>query len=164
MAWSSGSEMNWNSPHADWPNEREELDTGRTQSEPEEPQLDFVPHGHHGPARHLLLKRGRTAFFLPADAIRWIEADGNFVRLHVAGESHRTRSTISALHRRLDPQQFFRVHRSAVVNVEFIAELRARSHCDYEVLLKDGTLLKVSRSFWRDVQQLGMSLQFRERA
>jgi DNA-binding LytR/AlgR family response regulator len=162
MDWSSGSEMNSNAPYDDWSGGRKDLDPGPTESQ-EEPQLDFVPRGH-GPAKHLLLKRGRTAFFLAADSIRWIQADGNFVRLHVAGESHRTRSRISALCRRLDPQQFFRVHRSAIVNVDFIAELRARSHSDYEVLLKDGTVLKVSRSFWRDVQRLGMSFRVAERA
>ncbi len=120
---------------------------------PEEPDSEFKTPARELP-RRLLLKTGRRAFFLAAEAIRWIQADGSFVLVHTAGRSYRARGTISALFKRLDPHQFLRIHRSAVVNVDFVAELHARSATDYEAVLKDGSVLKLSRSFWRDLQEL----------
>jgi two-component system LytT family response regulator len=56
-------------------------------------------------------------FFIKAEEIDWLEAEGNYVRLHAGKESYLLRDTISALESQLDPKKFIRVHRSAIVNM-----------------------------------------------
>jgi len=85
--------------------------------------------------------------FVEADSVDWIEAAGNYVRLHHAGESHLLRETMSALEARLDPRQFIRIHRSTIVNLSRVRELHHILHGDYSVLLHDGTRLTLSRSY-----------------
>lgn len=74
--------------------------------------------------------------------IRYLEAAGNYVRLHTAGASPLMRGTLASLESRLDARRFVRVHRSFVVNLSLIAELRTD-----EVVLKDGTKVPMSRTF-----------------
>ena len=107
------------------------------------------------PLDQLLIALAGRAFFLPTVSIRWIAADDDFVRLHADAQTYRIRATLAALHARLDPVKFLRIHRSAIVNVDFIAELRAISHGDYDVILRDGTVLKLSRSFRNVLQRFG---------
>lgn len=107
------------------------------------------------PLKRLLIRNGERAVFVLADSIHWIEADGDFVRLHTAEASHRVRSTLLSLHARLDPNQFLRISRSAIVNLDFVAELRMRPSSDYDVLLHDGTILRFSRVYRNSFQQLG---------
>lgn len=109
------------------------------------------------PARltRLFIRSGERAFFVATEAIRWIQADGDFVRLHTAGESHRVRATLAGLHARLDPRQFLRIHRSAIVNVEWVAELRIAPGGEGRVVLQDGGILRLSRSFRRVLKESG---------
>ena len=107
----------------------------------------------------LLIRTGDRAFFLPTETIQWIEADGDFVILHVAGRSHRIRGTLSGLYARLEPSQFLRVHRSAIVNVSFIAEMRLKPDASCLVVLQDGTMLKLSRSFRSILDEFGGLLE-----
>ena len=81
------------------------------------------------------------------DEIDWVEAEGNYVRLHRGGTSHLLRETMAALEQTLDGRRFRRIHRSAIVNVERIAELRPWFGKDYKVILRDGTELTLSRSY-----------------
>lgn len=115
------------------------------------------------PPSRLLIRRGDRAFFVATHAIRWIQADDDFVRLHVAGSSHKVRSTLTGLLARLDPQQFLRIHRSAIVNVAFIAEIRIPQNGACQVLLLDGTVLKLSRPFRTVAQELGCIFEADER-
>jgi len=91
-----------------------------------------------------------------ANDIRYLEAAGNYVRLHTATASPLLRGTLAALEARLDPRRFVRVHRSFVVNVALIAELQVTRSGDYEVLLKDGGKVPMSRTF-RDALLLSLS-------
>lgn len=79
--------------------------------------------------------------------IRYLEAAGNYVRLHTASASPLMRGTLAALEGRLDGRRFVRVHRSFIVNVALIAELQVTRSGDYEVLLKDGGRVPMSRTF-----------------
>jgi two-component system LytT family response regulator len=95
----------------------------------------------------LVIKTSGRVFFLKTDEIDWIEAEGNYVCLHVRKESYLLRETISSLETQLDPQKFPRIHRSQIVNIDRIRELRPWSHGEYHVLLHDGTELTLSRSY-----------------
>jgi two-component system LytT family response regulator len=94
----------------------------------------------------LVVKDSGRIFFLKVEEIDWIEAEGNYVRLHVKKESVWLRETISHLESQLDPKRFARIHRSQIVNVDRIRELQPWSHSEYRVLLADGTELTLSRS------------------
>ena len=95
----------------------------------------------------LMVKSQGRVFFLRTEEIDWIEAEGNYVRLHVGKESHLLRETMNHLASRLDPQKFLRIHRSTLVNIERIKELQPLFSGDYVVILRDGKQLTLSRSY-----------------
>jgi two-component system LytT family response regulator len=95
----------------------------------------------------VVVKSRGSIFFLKTGEVDWIEAEGNYVRLHIGNESHLIRATIGGMESQLDPQRFVRIHRSQIVNIDRIRELRPWWHGEYHVLLKDGTQLTLSRSY-----------------
>ena len=101
---------------------------------------------------------GRIVFLQP-DQIDWIEAEGNYVRLHIGKESHLLRETMTAIEARLASRKFLRVSRSTIVNLERVVEWQPLFHGDSVVILRDGTRLTVSRVyrelFERLLAQLG---------
>jgi len=98
------------------------------------------------PERVVVKSRG-SIFFLKTDEVDWIEAEGNYVRLHIKNESHLIRATIGGIESQLNPQRFARIHRSQIVNIDRIRELRPWWHGEYHVLLKDGTQLTLTRNY-----------------
>jgi two-component system, LytTR family, response regulator len=96
-------------------------------------------------AERLVVKSGGRLSFLRADEIDWVEAAGNYVRLHVGTTSYLLRETMNAIEGRLDPEKFFRIHRSRIVNMERIKELQPWLNGEYAVLLQTGTRLTLSR-------------------
>jgi two-component system LytT family response regulator len=99
------------------------------------------------PAERLIVKSAGRVVFLRADEVDWVEAAGNYLRLHVGTEVHLLRETMSGLETRLDPDQFLRIHRSTMVNVERIKEIQPLFHGDCVVILRDGTELTLSRGY-----------------
>jgi two-component system LytT family response regulator len=95
--------------------------------------------------RRFLVKGDGQMYFVAVDDIDWIEAYGNYVRLHVGKGVHLIRETLGNIERQLDPTRFARVHRSSVVNLDRVARMDLWGAGDYVVLLKDGTKLKLSR-------------------
>jgi len=95
----------------------------------------------------LVIKSSGRVIFLKVEEIDWIEAAGNYVRLHSGKDSHLLRETMGGLESRLAPERFVRIHRSTIVNIERIRELRPLFHGDYEVILSDNTELTLSRAF-----------------
>jgi len=96
---------------------------------------------------------------LMTDEIDWIEAAGVYVTLHVGDDEFLYRAGLAEVASRLDPFQFVRIHRSSVVNLRSIAILERRSHGEFEVALKNGTRLMLSRSYREHVEtMLGQSL------
>ena len=89
----------------------------------------------------------------------WAEADGNYVNLHFGKESHLQREKLSALEAQLDPARFVRVHRSALVNVDRVRELRQSFHGDYTIVLQSGSEVPLGRAqkdeFLRRLGELG---------
>lgn len=103
-------------------------------------------------------KRDATQFVMTQD-IDWIEAAGVYVTLHVGAEEFLYRAGLATVASRLDPFRFVRIHRSSVVNIRSVALLERRSHGEFEVVLKDGTRLMLSRSYRAEVEGLlGQSL------
>lgn len=88
----------------------------------------------------------RVTFLKPAD-IDWIEADGNYLRLHLGRRSHLLRETMNAAEARLSSKKFVRVSRSVLVNLERVKEWQPLFHGDSVVILEDGTRLTVSRVY-----------------
>ena len=95
----------------------------------------------------LAVKTAGKVVFLRADEIDWVEAAGNYVKLHVGGESHLFRESMKNMESRLDTDLFVRIHRSAIVNVDRIRELQPWFHGEYVVILQDGMRLMASRVF-----------------
>lgn len=90
--------------------------------------------------------------FVDVAAVDWIEADGDYVRLHTGKSSHLHRATLSALETQLDPAVFVRIHRSTIVRLARVRELQPYFHGEYVVFLHDGTKLKLSRNYRERLQ------------
>jgi two-component system, LytTR family, response regulator len=99
------------------------------------------------PAKQILVRTGERAFFLEVADIQRVSAAGNYVEVHVEGKTHLIRESLADFVTQLDPNEFLRVHRSHVVRVGFIAELRSMFHGDYELVLRDGQRLALSRRY-----------------
>jgi two-component system LytT family response regulator len=95
----------------------------------------------------MVIKSSGRVFLLKTAEIDWIEAEGNYARLHVGKESHLLRETITSLESQLDPRVFLRIHRSTIVNLNRIKELQSWFHGEFQVILQDGTQLLLSRSY-----------------
>jgi two-component system, LytTR family, response regulator len=107
----------------------------------------------------LVVKSGGTTRFVRVVDIDCVEAAGVYVSLHVSGKKLLYRATLHELAERLDSMRFVRVHRSAVVNIESIVQLEARSHGEFDVVLKHGSRTRVSRTYRAHLEKrLGQSL------
>ena len=95
----------------------------------------------------VIVKAGGRVFFIKTEEIEWVEAYGNYVRLHVGGAAYLLRETISHLEAQLDPERFARIHRSALANVERIKEMKLQLSGHYAVLMKSGQRLTLSRRY-----------------
>lgn len=110
-------------------------------------------NGNAQHASRILVKAEGRMFFVKATDIDWIEADRNYVRLHVGKQSHTIRERISKLEETLDPRLFARIHRSTIVNLNRVREMQQWFSGDYVVLLEDGTRLRLSRHYRDRVEQ-----------
>lgn len=95
----------------------------------------------------LVVKSVGRVFFLKVDEIDWIEAAGNYVKLHTGREAHMIRETMNGIEAKLDPDKFLRIHRSTVVHIDRIKELHPMFSGDYAVILRNGTELALSRNY-----------------
>src|SRR5262249_50974845 len=107
----------------------------------------------------LVIKSSGRIYFVRTQEIDWCEAAGNYVRLHVGQQAHLVRGTMGYIESQLDPAQFVRVHRSTIVNVDRIQELRSSFNGEYIILLHDKTRLTLSRGYRDGLQgKLGKAL------
>ena len=103
--------------------------------------------------RRFLVKGDGQMYFVGVDDVDWVEAYGNYVRLHVGKGVHLIRETLGNIERKLDPSRFARVHRSSIVNLDRVARMDLWGAGDYVVLLKDGTKLKLSRWYRSRIEE-----------
>ena len=104
-------------------------------------------------SRLMVRDAGRIRIVNTGDVL-WMEAEGDYVRLHLASERHLLHETMQNLEATLDRKQFVRIHRSTIVNVEAIRELQPHTNGEYWVLLKNGARLKLSRNYRESLQSM----------
>jgi two-component system LytT family response regulator len=104
------------------------------------------PAGSHYTTRIVFKSRGRIVF-LPVSDIRWITAEENYVRICTQTETHLLRETMARLEEKLDPDMFLRVHRSSIVNLQHVKEVRTEADGEYSVVLVNGEKLTMSRGY-----------------
>jgi two-component system LytT family response regulator len=111
------------------------------------------------PLDRLVVKSAGSTRFVPVADIDWIEAAGVYANLHIGGKELLYRAALNELAERLDPVRFVRIHRSAIVNIESIVRLEPISHGEFEVILKDGSRSRISRTYRGQLEKrLGQSL------
>ena len=93
------------------------------------------------------IKTPGRVFFVRQEEIDWVEAADNYVCLHVGSDTHLLRETMNSIEGRLDGEKFARIHRSTIVNLDRVKELRPWFHGEYVVVLQEGTELTLSRSY-----------------
>jgi two-component system LytT family response regulator len=108
--------------------------------------------GERRPTR-LAVRDGACVTMVAVADVDWLEAEGNYVALHAGGAEHLLRETLAALEARLDPARFVRVHRSAIVNLERVAQLLPHGKNDAVAVLCDGTRVTVSRTYRARLQE-----------
>lgn len=133
------------------------LGTGKPSGERrDEASSNSNHHDHNNGSRYttriVFKSRGRI-LFLPVSDIRWIGAEENYVRICTKAETHLLRQTMTDLEEKLDPEMFARVHRSAIVNLQYVKEVRTESRRDFSVLLVSGQKIPMSRSYHARILQ-----------
>jgi two-component system, LytTR family, response regulator len=111
-----------------------------------------VPGGPY--LKRLVIKSGGRVTLLNVRDIDWIEAEGDYVKIHVGKAWHLLRETMKRLEAQFDPARFVRIHRSTIVNVERIKELQPYFRGEYVVILQDGKSLKLSRGYKEHLESL----------
>jgi two-component system LytT family response regulator len=115
--------------------------------------LDALRGERERPER-FAVRTGRGVRFVKPDEVAWVEAEGNYVRLHAAGGNHLVRGTMKGIAARLDPRRFVQVHRSALVNLDRVARLEPWFHGEFVVVMDDGARLTSSRTYSANLRRL----------
>ena len=95
----------------------------------------------------LAVKHNQRMVLVKVANIAWIESSGNYAHLHTPDANYVVRMTMGELERRLDPARFARIHRSTIVQVDRIRDIIAAWHGDFDVTLRDGTVLRLTRNY-----------------
>ena len=103
--------------------------------------------------QRLAIKSGGRVYFLKVEEIDYIEAADQYVILHAGAKSHITRESMANLEAQLDPEKFFRSHRSTIVNLACVKEIQPNTHGDSAIILHNGTRLKLSRNRREEFQE-----------
>lgn len=102
----------------------------------------------------VVIKSGGRIYFLKTEEIDWVEGAGDYLTLHSGSQTHLIRETMGNFHATLDPQKFLRIHRSTIVNIERIKDIRPVYKGEYVITLTTGVSLKASRGYRREIQSL----------
>lgn len=102
----------------------------------------------------LVVKTGGRIYFVKTAEIDWVEAAGNYVKLHIREKTHLLRETMKGIEKKLSPRKFIRIHRSSLVNIDSIKELHPLFNGDYTVILRDRTELALSRNYHLNLTRL----------
>lgn len=109
---------------------------------------------HETRSDRLAFRSEGRVFFLRADEIDWVEAEGNYVRLHVGTTTHLLRETLSSMETQLPADRFLRISRSTLVNLDRVREVQPLFYGDHVVILKDGTQLTLTRNYREKLEAL----------
>lgn len=100
------------------------------------------------------IKNGRLTTILNKSDIKWIKADGGYLELQIGDKKHVIVDSLRNILENLDPDQFKRIHKSTIVNLHMIKAFKSRNNGDYDVLLNDGTSLRLSRNYVKPIKEL----------
>jgi two-component system LytT family response regulator len=132
---------------------RTALERIRTRAD-SEPPGDAENHNTETYTTRIVFKSRGRILFLPVSEIRWIAAEENYVRISTGDETHLLRETMAHLERRLDPRSFLRVHRSSIVNLQYVKEVRMDAEGEPGILLVNGQKVPMSRTYRSRIQRL----------
>lgn len=121
---------------------------------PSQAELPAPPREHDAYLDRLVIKSGGRVTLLRVTDIDWIDADGDYVRIHVGRQWHLLRETMKHLESQLDPRCFVRIHRSTIVNLERVKELQPFFRGEYVLVLHEGTTLKLSRGYREHLERM----------
>jgi two-component system LytT family response regulator len=110
-------------------------------------------------ARRVAVETAGGVRLLDAGEIDWVEADGNYLRLHAGAQTHLVRQTLREMEERLDPREFLRIHRSAMVRIDRIREITPWFRGTYDVVLASGARLRSGRAFRDRLRALQQGLR-----
>jgi two-component system, LytTR family, response regulator len=105
--------------------------------------------GHDPYPQRIFANNGNTGSVVSVSDIEWIEAADYYVCLHVGGKKHLLRESIRALEAKLNPSQFVRLHRSAIVNIDYVREIHRDGRTDGWVLLSTGERVRLNKTGWQ---------------
>jgi two-component system, LytTR family, response regulator len=131
----------------------ETLNKEEPEKQPVKKVLDTVEE-QPGYLNRIAVKIRRKVHVIPIRDITYIEADGDYVTLHAKGEKYLKEKTMKYFESHLDPAQFVRIHRSSIINVDFMDKIEYYDKESHMVLLKDGTRLKASTSGYRSLKKV----------
>ena len=101
----------------------------------------------------VVVKDGGKIFFVKTKDIEWVESAGNYLKLHVGKTIHMIRETMSAFEKKLNPQEFVRVHRSSLVNIDTIHNLENWGNTEFIITLNSGHKVQSGRSYYTAIRQ-----------
>ncbi len=115
---------------------------------------DRIAHARNGQQarQSFVIKAAGQVSFVAASEIDWIEAADYYVSLHVGARTHLLRRSMAELEQELDPSAFCRIHRSAIVKLDEVQRLELNEAGEYDVLLRNGARLRLSRRYRKELQ------------
>lgn len=139
---------------AAWQRAKEQIKLDRT-SRRDQDIIALLEELKAGPRylERLVIKNGGRVFFLHVQDVYCIEAEGNYVRVYDNQKGYLLRETISSLEEQLDPKQFLRIHRSAIVKIDRIKEMQPWFHGEYRIIMENGKQLALSRNYRSNLQE-----------
>lgn len=139
---------------AAWKRAKEQIKLDRT-SRRDQDIIALLEELKAGPRylERLVIKNGGRVFFLHVQDVYCIEAEGNYVRVYDNQKGYLLRETISSLEEQLDPKQFLRIHRSAIVKIDRIKEMQPWFHGEYRIIMENGKQLALSRNYRANLQE-----------
>ena len=99
----------------------------------------------------LSVKNGKKSTILKTDNIKWISSDGPYLFIHTPGKKYLVTDSLKNIVTAL-PENFKRIHRSTIVNVDLIVEIKSRLNGDYDLTLRDGNVIRLSRNYSKSLK------------
>jgi two-component system LytT family response regulator len=102
----------------------------------------------------ILIKESKRIFFIPVNEIYFFEAAGDYLVIHTENKKYMIHESMNAMEQKLDPVPFSRIHRSTIINIDFIKEMQPHFNGEFHVTMKNGAVLKLSRSYREQAKKI----------
>ncbi|RMG31570.1 MAG: DNA-binding response regulator [Bacteroidetes bacterium] len=110
-------------------------------------ELPRLVHESQQQPERMVIKSEGSIIFLPIADIQWIEAHDYYIKIHLEHQSYLLRESMKRILQRLPAQKFCRIHKSSIVNLNFVQELQPVFNGEYAVVMQNGEKLKLSRGY-----------------